>query len=122
MNKYTKQGIISRFNPIYGGNYKTHKNAEMIESTSFLLSNDKEGKKAQFCYSATKAGKAEASYIVKIKKIPSRHQELLLYMALSKETGLGMNKDLGTEKVNIENNWHCCKWLGFTDNWCWEGT
>lgn len=45
MNKYTKQGIISRFNPIYGGNYKTHKNAETIESTSFLLSNDKEGKK-----------------------------------------------------------------------------
>lgn len=45
MNKYTKQGIIPRFRPVYGGNYKPHKNAEMIENTSFLRSNDKEEKK-----------------------------------------------------------------------------
>lgn len=69
VNKYTKQGIIPSFNPIYGGNYKTHKNAEMIESTSFLLPNGKEAKKKQFCYSATKAGKAEASYVVRIKNL-----------------------------------------------------
>lgn len=69
MTKYTKQGIIPRCNPTCGGNYTPHRNADMIESTSFLLSNDKEGKKKQFSYFTTKAGKAEASYIARIKNL-----------------------------------------------------
>lgn len=41
-NKYTKEGTIPTCNATYGRNYKPHKNADMIESTSFLLSNGKE--------------------------------------------------------------------------------
>lgn len=77
----------------------------MTESTSFLLANDKEEKeKKLFCYPAAKAGEAEASQIVRIKNLHDTIKPRgLITPALSKETELGMNKDFGIEKVNIEN-------------------
>lgn len=100
MTKYTKQGISPRFNPIYGGNSQPHRNAEMIESTSFLFCNDRGKKKSQFCYSGTKAGKAEASYIIRIKKLLDTIETPgVITMALSKETELGIEKILALKRL-----------------------
>lgn len=59
-----------------------------------------EEKKSWFCYSATKAGKAEASYIVRIKNLLDTIETPgVITMALSKETELGIEKILALKRL-----------------------
>lgn len=92
----------------------------MTGSTFFLLLIMRQT--PQLCYSTTKAGKAEASHAVRIRNVlDTIKTQDVITMALSKETFLGKNKDLGSEKVNTKNSDTAAGGLNSLTTGCWEG-